>query len=47
MILNEQFDKYSLLAIGFESGFKSKTTFYNSFKKETNCTPREFKNKYK
>ncbi len=47
MILNEHFDKYSLLAIGLESGFKSKTTFYNSFKKETGCTPSEFKKKHK
>jgi AraC-like DNA-binding protein len=47
MILDEQFDKYSLLSIGLESGFKSKTTFYNSFKKETGFTPNEFKNNHK
>lgn len=47
MILDEQFDKYSLLSIGLESGFKSKTTFYNSFKKETGYTPNEFKNNHK
>lgn len=47
MILDEQFDKYSLLSIGLESGFKSKSTFYNSFKKETGSTPSAFKNKHK
>lgn len=47
MILDEQFDKYSLQSIGLESGFKSKSTFYNSFKKETGSTPIEFKNNHK
>ncbi|MEL6811111.1 MAG: helix-turn-helix domain-containing protein [Bacteroidota bacterium] len=47
MMMDEQFDKYSLLSIGLESGFKSKTTFYNSFKKETGCTPNQFKNLHK
>ena len=47
MMLDTEFDKYSLLSIGLESGFNSKTTFYNSFKKETGYTPSEFKNKHK
>jgi len=47
MILNEEFDKYSLLAIGLEAGFKSKTTFYTSFKKETGLTPNQFKTNQK
>ena len=46
MILDSQFDKYSLLSIGLESGFKSKSAFYNSFKKETGSTPNVFKNEY-
>ncbi|WP_299435193.1 helix-turn-helix domain-containing protein [uncultured Aquimarina sp.] len=47
MILDEEFDKYSLLAIGLEAGFKSKTTFYTSFKKETGLTPNQFKTNHK
>ncbi len=47
LMLDAQFDKYSLLSIGLESGFKSKTTFYKSFKKETGFTPNEFKKQHK
>jgi len=47
MILDPDFDKYSLLAIGMEAGFKSKTTFYTVFKKETGMSPNTFKKKQK
>lgn len=40
---NPEFDNYSLLAIGLECGFSSKTTFYNSFKKHTGMTPSAYK----
>ncbi len=43
MILDSEFDNYSLLAIGLESGFTSKTTFYKSFKKVTGMTPNEYR----
>lgn len=42
-ILDPEFKDYSLLAIGLECGFSSKTTFHNSFKKFTGMTPNAFK----
>lgn len=33
MISNSEFENYNLLAMGLESGFTSKTTFYKAFKK--------------
>ena len=43
MLLNTDFDKYSIVAIGLEAGFKSKSSFYSVFKKKTGYTPNEFK----
>ena len=36
-------DKYSLISLAFDSGFKSKTSFNTIFKKLTNKTPSEYK----
>jgi len=47
MLLDEKFDKYSVLSIGLESGFNSKTTFYTAFKKDVGCTPSQFKKQHK
>lgn len=43
MLKDPAFDQYSLLAIGMEAGFKSKSAFYTTFKKETGMTPSNFK----
>ncbi len=43
MMARPEFDRYSLLSIGLEAGFNSKTTFYSSFKKATGMTPSEYK----
>ncbi len=44
MISNSEYENYNLLAMGLESGFTSKTTFYKAFKKITGQTPNEYKN---
>lgn len=43
LLLNPAFDNFTLLAIAFESGFNSKTTFNTVFKKFTTQTPSQFK----
>lgn len=42
-ILNSEFSNYTLVSIGIEAGFNSKSAFYSSFKKITGQTPTEFK----
>lgn len=42
-LLNPDFNHYTLLAIGLEAGFNSKTTFNTAFKKLTSMTPSEFR----
>ena len=43
MLVDADFSQYSLVAIGLEAGFKSKSNFYAVFKKLTGQTPAEFK----
>jgi len=42
-LLEPEFSNYTLLAIGLEAGFNSKTTFNSAFKKFTGMTPSAFK----
>jgi AraC-like DNA-binding protein len=44
MISDSEYESYTLLTMGLESGFTSKTTFYKAFKKVTGQTPNEYKN---
>ncbi|RZS99501.1 helix-turn-helix domain-containing protein [Aquimarina brevivitae] len=43
MLTNPEFDQYSIVAIGLEAGFSSKTTFFQAFKKATGYTPNAYK----
>jgi AraC-like DNA-binding protein len=43
-LLNPEFASYTLVAIGLEAGFNSKTTFNTVFKKITTMTPSEYRN---
>lgn len=43
---DNKYKNYSLIAIAFDCGFNSKTTFNRFFKKVTKLTPSEYKNQY-
>ena len=43
LLTDPKFENYSVLSVGFEAGFNSKTTFNTVFKKLTGLTPREYK----
>ena len=47
LLSNPDNRNYTILSVGFESGFNSKTTFNTVFKKFTGLTPTEFKNQQK
>ena len=38
---------YTILSVGFEAGFNSKTTFNTVFKKFTGLTPTDYRDKQK
>ena len=42
-LLNNEYQNYTIMAIGLESGFNSKSTFYSAFKKHVGMTPIQFK----
>ncbi|TWO33277.1 helix-turn-helix transcriptional regulator [Seonamhaeicola sediminis] len=43
---NNEFSEYTIVAIGLECGFNSKSTFYSAFKKFTSKTPSAFREQY-
>ncbi|RNC84873.1 MAG: AraC family transcriptional regulator [Winogradskyella sp.] len=43
MLSNKDYDNYTIVAIGLESGFKSKSSFFTAFKKFTGTSPSNFK----
>jgi len=42
-LLKEKNDNYTIMAIAYDCGFNSKSSFYSIFKKHTQFTPSEFK----
>ena len=47
LLLDEKSRNYTILSVGFEAGFNSKTTFNTVFKKFTGLTPSEYREKQK
>ena len=45
-ITNTEFEQYTMVAIGLESGFNSKSTFYAAFKKFAGMSPSQFRSNH-
>ncbi len=43
LLKDDDFDNYTIVAIGLECGFNSRSTFYTAFKKFTDLTPSEYR----
>lgn len=43
LLIKEEYRNYTIIAIGLESGFNSKSAFYRVFKEKTGVTPSEFR----
>lgn len=43
ILLDKEYENYTISSIGLESGFNSKSNFYKAFKKETGVSPTVFK----
>jgi AraC-like DNA-binding protein len=47
LLMDSKNKNFTILSVGFEAGFNSKTTFNTVFKKFTGLTPTEYRDKYK
>lgn len=43
ILFNTDYQEYTIVAVGLESGFNSKSAFYNAFKKYSGISPLEYK----
>lgn len=44
LLAHEDYKNYTIIAVGLESGFNSKSTFYATFKNHTGLTPTQYQN---
>jgi AraC-like DNA-binding protein len=47
LLLHPKSEGFTVLSVGFEAGFNSKTTFNTVFKKFTGLTPTDFREKHR
>jgi AraC-like DNA-binding protein len=45
LLQNPESEKYKIISIAYDSGFSTKSAFYNAFRKNTGITPGEYQKK--